>query len=71
MSFFWCTLLTKDLRKEIKSIFDRDDLCGLIFSGFKIQRDGEKIRAGTCDLPANIPERLLISLKKLGGNSGM
>ena len=46
-------------------------ICGLIFPGFKIQRDGEKIKAGTCDLPANLPKRLLISLKKLGGNSGM
>ncbi|KAK3586423.1 hypothetical protein CHS0354_017066 [Potamilus streckersoni] len=37
--------------------------------GFKVQKEGDKIKVGCCDLP-NLPERLRVQLNSLGGHTG-
>ncbi|XP_052212541.1 uncharacterized protein LOC127831603 [Dreissena polymorpha] len=38
--------------------------------GYKVQMEGEKVRPGCCDLPANLPQGLLVNLTNMGGHTG-
>ena len=40
-------------------------------TGYKVQYEGETVKTGCSDLPANLPENLLVNLTSLGGHVGL
>lgn len=38
--------------------------------GYRVQLEGDKVKPGCCDLPANLPNGLTVNLTNLGGNTG-